>query len=229
MENFGIVESILRNRYGFFDQIRDHLTLDEKIKFMLMTAFAFLGIYGSVMGASHSVLQVISSAIKLPLLFLATLAICTPSLHYFNVLFGSQQTLKQTLALTLTAITTTAVLLMSFAPITLFFLLTTADYNFFKLLNVVFFGISGAVGIIFLNEGMKTVTIPDAKAAGVSARRTIFTLWVLLYAFVGSQMAWTLSPFIGEPGHEFILLTEPGSNFYANVLQSIGTLLGMGA
>ena len=46
------------------------------------------------------------------------------------------------------------------------------------------------------------------------------------YAFVGSEMAWTLRPFIGAPSMEFELFRQLGGNFYTNVLASIGEILG---
>jgi len=105
------------------------------------------------MGSTHSLWQALSSAAKLPILFLATLIVCSPTLYFFNVLFGSKQSLTQNIALILTAITVTAVLLLSFAPIALFFLLTTSHYQFFKLLNVGVFTIAGGMGVVFLESG----------------------------------------------------------------------------
>jgi hypothetical protein len=224
MENFAIVETILRNRHGFFASIRDSEDLPKKIKAMLISCFVFLAIYGAVMGMTHSPLQVLSSAIKLPFLFLVTLIICAPSLYIFNLLFGSKQTLPQNVALILTAMTTTAVLLLSFAPITVFFVLTSQHYDFFKLLNVVFFAIAAFTGVSFLRLGMFTITDATTKE-GSQARRVIFSLWVVLYAFVGSQMAWTLSPFIGAPGEPYIVFSRFGGNFYSDVIATIGRLL----
>ncbi|MFN8374956.1 MAG: actin-binding WH2 domain-containing protein [Anaerolineae bacterium] len=225
MQNFTIIETILRDRADFFAALRDSLLIGRKIRAMLISCVVFLAIYGAVMGASSGPMQAISSFFKLPILFIVTLIICTPSLYFFNLLFGSRQTLWQTIALILTAMTTTAVLLLSFAPVTLFFLLTTSEYQFFKLLNVAFFGISGAMGVLFLRQGMQTLADAD-NPEGAPTRRVIFVLWVILYAFVGSQMAWTLSPFIGIPGEPFIVFKQVGGNFYADVLNSIRSILG---
>jgi hypothetical protein len=224
MKNFAIVETILRNRHQFFNEIREAVGLQEKTRAMLLSSFVFFAIYGAVMGSTHSLWQALSSAVKLPLLFLATLIICSPSLYFFNLLFGSKQSLTQNIALTLTAITVTAVLLLGFAPIVLFFLLTTSQYQFFKLLNVAVFAISGVIGMLFLSQGMRVVSAEGAE--GARARLTILRLWILVYAFVGSQMAWTLRPFIGFPGSPFELLRQLGGNFYTDILSSIGEFLG---
>jgi hypothetical protein len=189
----------------------------------LVSSILFLALYGAVLGSTHSVLQALSSAIKLPVLFLITLIICLPTLYFFNVLFGSRQSLSQSFALILTAITVTAVLLLSFAPITLFFMLTTSHYQFFKLLNVGIFAITGLVGVTFLYQGMQYVS---REEEGRGARAWVLQLWILIYGFVGSQMAWTLRPFIGSPDLPFELFRQLGGNFYVNIIASIGEILG---
>src|SRR5678815_4792711 len=180
MQNFTIIERILRDRGPFFDEIRDGVGLWQKIRAMLLSCMTFLAIYGAVMGASHSIPQALSSAVKLPILFIVTLIICTPSLYFFNLLFGSRQTLPQNIALILTAMTTTAVLLLSLSPVTFFFLITTDQYQFFKLLNVVFFAIAGSMGVLFLHQGRRALSETDSKE-GAEARRIIFLLWIVLY------------------------------------------------
>ncbi len=216
-ESLGIIETILRNRYHYLLAIRDGVGLSAKTQAMLVSSIVFLAVYGAVLGSTHSVLQAISSAVKLPILFLATAALTSPTLYFFNILYGSNQGLRQNIALVFTAITVTSVILLAFAPISLFFLLTTSGYQFFKLLNVAFFGVAGAIGVGFLAEGM--------RIAG--ARRRVAVLWVLMYALVGSQMAWTLRPFIGAPSMRFEVFRQLGGNFYSNVLTSIGEMLGL--
>jgi len=219
-----IIEIILRDRHRFFQEIRDGNGLAEKMRAMLISSVAFFALYGAVMGSSHSLWQALSSAVKLPVLFLATLVVCAPTLYFFNLIFGSNQSLSQNVALMLSALTVTAVLLLAFAPVVLFFLLTTGHYQFFKLLNVGVFTTAGIVGVIFLSQGMRIVSCGGKE--GARARRNVVRLWILLYAFVGSQMAWTLRPFIGAPGLPFELFRQLGGNFYANVFASIGEILG---
>jgi hypothetical protein len=230
MRDFAVIETILRNRHSFFGEIRDGVDLQRKMRAMLISSVAFLALYGAVMGSTHSLWQALSSAVKLPILFLATLIVCSPTLYFFNVLFGSSQSLTQNVVLILTAITVTSVLLLSFSPIILFFLLTTSHYQFFKLLNVAVFAVAGGMGVIFLSQGMRAVSMSDRADAGgqgsVRSRAWVVRLWVLVYGFVGSQMAWTLRPFIGAPSIKFELFRQLGGNFYANVLVSLAEILG---
>jgi hypothetical protein len=224
MKNLAVIETILRNRYHFFVEIRDGQGLKEKMRAMLVSSVIFFALYGSVLGSTHSLWQAMSSAVKLPLLFLATLVVCSPTLYFFNVLFGSNQSLTQNVALILTALTVTSILLLAFTPVIVFFLLTTGGYQFFKLLNVAICAVSGAMGVQFLAQGMRIVAAGGREGAG--ARSNVVRLWVILYAFVGSQMAWTLRPFIGAPSMRFELFRQLGGNFYSNLFASIGELLG---
>jgi hypothetical protein len=230
MKNLAVIETILRSRQKFFGEIAQGMALQQKLRAMLVSSIAFLALYGAVMGSTHSLWQALSSAVKLPLLFLATLIVCSPTLYFFNVLFGSNQSLTQNVVLIMTAITVTSVLLLSFSPIVLFFLLTTSHYQFFKLLNVAVFSVAGAMGVAFLSQGMRvvsTATRREQTDTGARSRRWVLRFWVLVYGFVGSQMAWTLRPFVGAPSMQFELFRQLGGNFYANVLGSIAEILGL--
>ena len=224
VNDFAIIEQILRNRYHFFTEIRDGIDLPQKVRSMLVSSLIFFAIYGAVIGSNSSLAQALSSAIKLPIMFLATLFICAPTLYFFNVLFGSSQSITQNIALILTAITVTAVLVLSFAPVTLFFLLATSQYQFFKLLNVAIFTLAGSMGLLFLNQGMAVVTADSRE--GVGSRHWVMRVWMVLYAFVGSQLAWTIRPFIGAPNIEFELFRQLGGNFYLNIFASFGEIFG---
>ncbi len=224
MRSLQIVEFILRSRDQFFVEVREGKQLGQKLKSMIIASLLCLLVYGAVLGSSHSALQALSSAIKLPILFLVTLVLTGPTLYFFSVLFGSNQTLTQSLVLLMTAITVTSVLLLSFAPITLFFLLSTSSYQLFKLLNVLFFIIAGFRGVRFLGYGMRIVSQDEQ---GLGQRHRLLWFWVALYGLVGSQLAWTLRPFVGAPGLPFELFRGFGGTFFANILVSFGELLGL--
>jgi hypothetical protein len=219
-----IIEVILSHRAYFFAAVRDCEELWVKIRAMVVSCFVFFGLYGAVMGAAQSPLQAMSAAIKLPILFVITLFICAPSLYFLSKFFSSTQRLSQYIALILSAMTIMAILLLSFAPVTFFFLITGSSYPFFKLLNVFFFAVAGLLSVAFFRHSSVATRDPH-NMAGIGARRLIFFVWVILYAFVGTQMAWTLSPFMGDPTQHFMMFTQ-GGNFYNDVAQSLRKLLG---
>jgi len=225
LDAFRVVDRILRNRNAFFTEIREGQDVSAKIRDMVISSAIFFALYGAVIGSTSSHWQqVLASAAKLPVLFLITLIICLPSLYFFNLFFGSRLTFFQTLALVLTGITVTSVLLVSFLPITLFFWWTAPNYQFFKLLNVGIFALTGFFGVIFLHLGMAHVHQGDT----VLLRLLVLWGWICVYGFVGSQMAWTLRPFFGAPELPFELFRQMGGNFYSDVLRSIGEILGFG-
>jgi hypothetical protein len=66
--------------------------------------------------------------------------------------------------------------------------------------------------------------MPEGQVLGEHTR-TVFRVWVVLFAMVGAQMGWVLRPFIGRPELPFAWFRERKSNFFAAVLNSLGELL----
>lgn len=305
-----VIERILRDRQGIWKQIVEDRELGRLTLQMLLSSLVALALYGVVLGSFNSALMALTSAVKLPLLFLVTLAICLPTLYLFNLVFGARLSVRQALALVMVAITVTAMLALAFAPISLFFLITAPDYGFFKLLNVAILALSAFVGLRFLTGGMEALNekgllappkpaespvaapVPAAPAApepvpaGVVANgdgpattpattpamaapapapvtvavpglghaapapmpaqpymfpgyapmhpmaarpapaprpasMTLLYIWILLFGFVGTQLAWTLRPFFGSPGEDFALFRSIDGNFYAEIIRTI--------
>jgi hypothetical protein len=218
-----LVERLLREPDGIWRQIAAERDLGTLTRQLLLATALPLTVQGAVLGASSSVLQALSSAVKLPLLFLLTLAICLPTLYLFNLVFGSRLRVSQTLAVVLCAMATTAVLTLGFTPISVFFLLSARSYAFFKILNVAILALTGVVGLRVLVTGMASVTPSAEGAAPPASNRKLLRGWLVVYAFVGTQLAWTLRPFFGAPGLPFELFRTLEGNFYVNIVH---TLLG---
>ncbi|MGM3306210.1 actin-binding WH2 domain-containing protein [Anabaena sp. WFMT] len=222
---FAVLIQLLRERQVFLEEIRQGVRLPSKIISLLVCSSLFIAMYGGIIGAYHSWMQALSSAVKLPALYLITLLICLPTLFFSNIIFGSKRTFGQYFALVLTAVAVTSVLLFSFAPIALFFLMTTNNYQFLILLNVIIFSLTGFIGISSLYNA--TSVVLEQEDEGSQTRKKIIQGWLFLYAFVGSQLGWTLRPFFGTPDSIFQLFREREGNFYLSVLQSLGHILGI--
>ena len=220
---FVVLTNLLRERQVFLTEIREKVRLQSKIISLLVCSSLFLSIYGAIIGAYHSWMQALSSAVKLPALYLITLLICLPTLYFANIIFGDKRTFPQYFALVLTAVSVTSVLLFSFAPITLFFMLSTGNYQFLILLNVIIFAATGFIGVSSL---YKAAIVLEQDGENSTTRRKILRSWLFLYAFVGSQLGWTLRPFFGTPTAPFTLFREREGNFYLSVIQSLAHLLG---
>jgi hypothetical protein len=297
-----VIERILRDRDGIWRQINEERDLRRLTGQMLVNAVVSLAIFGLVLGASNGLWQALSSMVKLPLLFLATLAICLPTLYLFNLVFGARLSMAQAVTLIMVPVTVIAVLTLAFAPISLFFLITAQNYAFFKLLNVCILVLTALIGLRFLTAGMASlnahheaavapaalrpappplpvgqpvaapeqrelalvgagtsptdtvavttdgndgngaapappppVLVPPATAPPTAAplapmvvqrpaSMTLVRIWILLFGFVGTQLAWTLRPFFGDPDAPFALFREISGTFYSDVLHTIGQL-----
>lgn len=219
MKYFSVVMYLLRERKQFLEEIREGVKLKSKIFGLLISSTVFFAIYGAILGASSTWMQCLVSAIKLPALYLLTLIICFPTLYFFNVMFGSKRTFEQYLTLLMTAMAMISILLFGFAPVSLFFLISSTDYTFFLLLNIAIMAITGFLGISFFYQGMQSLSEEDAE--GKEIRLNILRFWLGLYAFVGTQLGWTLRPFFGSPGKAFELFRNRDSNFYLSVWDSL--------
>lgn len=223
MNYFSTVVTLLRDRESFLTEIHHGIRLKSKMSALMLSSFVCFAVYGAIVGASHSLLQILSSAVKLPALYLITLMVCLPTLYIFSALFGSKQSIAQHFTYLLTAVSVIALLLCGFAPVTLFFLITVNDYNFFLLVNVAIFALTGILGVSFLYQIMKPIADGDT-AQGVKIRTNILRFWLILYGFVGSQLGWTLRPFFGSPG-QFELFRPREGSFFSGVWTAIMNLL----
>jgi hypothetical protein len=54
--------------------------------------------------------------------------------------------------------------------------------------------------------------------------KTVFRLWVIVFALVGAQMGWVLRPFVGNPNMSFTWLRARESNFFQAVFRTFLSL-----
>lgn len=213
---------ILSDRDQFFGEVAEGEGLRSKLAHALWTLVGLSALYGAAAGAYASPAQALSSALKLPFLFLGTLVICFPGFFVIQVLVGSRLRLSQVLALVLGALSLSAILLAAVVPITAFFLLTGANYYFLTLLHVLIVLGAGLVGMAALHDGLAFA----CEKRGVYPKKamTIMKVWAVLFAFVGIQLAWNLQPFVGDRGQPFQLFRHNEGNFYTAVVYSLNKL-----
>jgi hypothetical protein len=120
----------------------------------------FMGWY-AIFGRPEAVyLQVVSSLIKLPALFLLTLVVTFPSLYVFNALMGCRLTFGAMLRLLMAAIVVNLCVAASFGPILGFFTVSTTSYAFMVILNVALLAVAGLVGMAFLLQTLRRLSGP---------------------------------------------------------------------
>ncbi len=192
--------------------------------------------------------QIVASMVKVPLLFYLTLLVTLPSLYVFNALVGSRLTLATVVRLLVASLGVMVAVLASLGPIVAFFSVSTTSYPFMLLFNVIVCGVSGALGLSFLLQTLHRLSILDARPAQAPVGeglepveptsaldpvenrvlgkhvKTVFNLWVIVFALVGAQMGWVLRPFIGNPDLPFTWFRGRESNFFQAVLHTFQAL-----
>src|SRR5512142_662300 len=100
---FTIIPRFLRSPDAFFLSILENEAVRQKATALAISSTLFLMIYGFMTGLSHSLLQALSSAVKMPLLFGATMLFTLPALYFFSLaLLGTRLTMIQVTTVVLT-------------------------------------------------------------------------------------------------------------------------------
>jgi hypothetical protein len=177
--------------------------------------------YGGCMGSfAGRPLQILYSALKVPLLVCVTTAICLPSFFVINSLLGLRADFADACRGVFSAQATMAVTLLAQAPLVLFAYLSTDDYRFAVLVNGVYFAIATAAAQVTLNRHY-SVLMRRNPSHGIAR-----TAWVVLYVFVAIQCAWVMRPYIGDPSLEVrFFRAEAWSNAYVRVAETLWSFL----
>jgi glucan phosphoethanolaminetransferase (alkaline phosphatase superfamily) len=168
-------------------------------------------VYGLSMGLFRGYGPAIVSGLKLPFLYLLTLAVCFPAFYALNCLSGPRLRVHQCIRLLLIATSANAAALSSYAPFSFFFTVTTsrAGYGFLVLMHVVVFGASAIASVAVIVLIFRT-TAAELKHR---LRPLVVLTWVILYALVGTQMSWVLRPWIGSYSGPYTPLRPIGGSF----------------
>ena len=108
-------------------------------------------------------LQFLATSLKLPLVFLLTYAICTPSLYVFATLAGSRERPGRILQILLARNAECLAVVASLGPITAFFTLSTESYPFMKLLNVAFLTLGGLILVTRLRSTIMDLQMEESE------------------------------------------------------------------
>jgi hypothetical protein len=208
---------------SFYEKILDEKNVGFEILNHLILLLIFAVAYGLIMGSYNGLAQALSSGVKVPVLFILIVIICFPAFFVIQTILGSRLSLRQIISVVLLGFVLTNAIMVSFAPIVLFFMITGDNYAFIKLLHVAIFAVSGAFGMRAIIEALKFSC--EKKSVYPKIGVQVFRFWIIILAFVGAQLSWTLRPFIGAKGMEFQILREKGGNFYMEVLKSVGYML----
>ena len=154
--------------------------------------------YGLLMGtfgglAGDRAWQVFYSGLKLPLLLGATTAMGLPPFFVANSLIGVRRDFAPALRAVIASQAALGIILAGLAPLTLFWYASSDDYTAAILFNGLMLGIASLGGQVALRRLYRPLLARDPR------HRWPLRAWVVIYAFVGIQLGWTLRPFLGSP------------------------------
>ena len=109
--------------------------------------------------------QLLATTLKVPALFILTLLVTFPSLYVFNALVGSRLNVVAVLRLLIASLGVNLAVLASLGTIVAFFSVSTPNYGFMVLLNVVVFAVAGLLGLNFLLQTLHRLSVAQQRAA----------------------------------------------------------------
>jgi hypothetical protein len=192
----------------------------------LTLAIAAFGMfYGGVMGTYGGVggprmWQVVYSALKVPFLLTTTFLLSLPSFFVVNTLLGLRVDFPRVVRALIATQAGLTIILSALAPYTAFWYVSGSGYQPAILFNGVIFAVASVCAQWMLRRSYQPLIESDPK------HRWMLFAWLLIYVFVGIQMAWVLRPFIGSPDAPVEFFREGSwSNAYEAVIQMIWDVL----
>ena len=152
--------------------------------------------YGAVMGTFGGLdgdrpLQVLYSAVKVPLLILGTFALTLPGFFVLNSLAGLRDDFAAAVQGLLAAQAGVALVLAALSPYTLLLYVTSDHYHAASFFNSLMFTVAALAAQVILRRHYRPLVARNPR------HRRMVVVWLLLYAFAGIQMCWVLRPFLG--------------------------------
>lgn len=181
--------------------------------------------YGAVMASYGGVLDgrywlVLASTAKVPILFGCTLFIALPGFYVANLLCGVGDDFARVWRGLVDFQLSVALQLVALAPVTAFLNLATGSYAVAQGWSILVFA-----GVAWQAQGSLSACYRELLHRN-PIHAWLRWLWLVLYGFVGIQMAWILRPFVGHPDKPPQLFRDDFGNAYVQVGEIILRRLG---
>jgi len=187
----------------------------------LLVAIVVAGaLYGAAMGAwrleGERWKLVVFVAIKSPLLIMATTAVVLPAFFVLNTVAGLRDDFGAALRAIFVGQAGLTLALASLAPITQLVYLSGVGHRAAIMTNAAMFTVAAVVAQVVMVRHYRGLIACNRK------HLLMLVAWLVLYAFVGTQMGWMLRPFIGHPQIEPAFFREGAfTNAYVEVVRIV--------
>ncbi|UCG45731.1 MAG: hypothetical protein JSV58_02855 [Candidatus Bathyarchaeota archaeon] len=219
LARFSVINKFIKHRDDFITNLIKQRNLKDYFINSNLAIITFSAVYGATMGIYPGGIQVLYSALKIPMLLLIALYVTAPSYYVMSSLFGGRHSFSQMVILLLSSLTVMSTVLLALVPINLFFILTTANstyssYAFLVILNVIIFALAGLFALVYLLRGFLSMY------PGISWTAAFF-VGSIIFMFVGTQLAWVLRPYF----HYYPQFIRPiEKNFYVAMVELVFNL-----
>jgi len=193
------IDELLRNPRDTLTEIATGQELAQLARAMILTIAVGGALFGAAMGAFRGGMQIVYAAVKLPLCMLLTVSVCAPALSSLNAALGRSADVRRDLALVLSALARASLVLGALAPVVLLAVRGAAGYHVITLLSVGCCALAGAVGLVQFWRGLSAIAVVQGSAAAEPRRWLVGMALLVVFSSVGTQMAWTLRPFLLRP------------------------------
>ena len=215
--------NVFQERDTYFEKLNSSSKGHKYLIQQTLIIFLFTFLYGIVMGSFNSWQQALVTGTKIPILILLALLICFPAFFVIQYMLGSKMSLMKMINMVLSGFVVQSTIMLSFSPIAIFFMINGYNYSFLKLLHVAIIGFSGIFGMKIILDALKYSCEKSNVYPKIGIK--IFKFWIIVFAFVGMQLAWNLRPFVGSKELPFELFREKEGNFYLAIAQSVSDMV----
>jgi len=219
-------DALLRGDGALRDRFASPTTMGS-LRHLLITTLIFGMFYGAVMGAfggfgSDRLLQVLYSAIKVPMLLLVSFCLSLPSFFVLNTLLGVRSDFPRVIGSVMSTQAGLTVVLASLAPFTAFWYVSDSRYDAALTFNAAMFGVATLAANWILRRAYRPLIRRNPR------HRLLLIVWLVTYAFVTIQMAWVLRPFVGDPSSPVSFFRRDAwGNAYVELFRIVKRAMGI--
>jgi hypothetical protein len=210
---------------ALLDELMQDLRVGRTVWSLLAVMTVGAAFYGAVLGSWCGGLQILYSAVKLPLVLVVTSLLTLVFNWMTGFLLGLRIGIMKAAATNFLVLATAALVLASLTPVAGLVVFSAPQpavterttHNLLYLFHTGLVGVSGLVGTVVLWRALVRLSGRTALAARV------FIIWLMTFAVVGGEVAWALRPFVGSIYHPVAFLRADmlDGNVYEFILRDI--------
>jgi hypothetical protein len=196
------LDLLLRDPDGFLRGLEvssgddgDHASLSALARTLLGAVGVAAGVFGAVVGAHRGALQALYCTVKIPLVLLVTLAVCTGPVVACTRAADLPLRARSVIALALASCARFALVLLGLAPFVWLMEGWSLGYHRVILAVVAVCAVAGVFAARLLFGGL---------ARGGASGIRVGLAFVTVFALVGAQTSWILRPYVVRPRTEHI-------------------------